>query len=39
VAGQSDHHSERMVDTIKENIWRFAEGMPMINVADKQEAY
>ena len=39
VAGRSDHDNERMLGTIKENIRRFAEGMPLINVVDKQKGY
>ena len=39
IAGRSDHDVERMTGTIKENIRRFAEGMPMLNVVDKQKGY
>jgi phosphoglycerate dehydrogenase-like enzyme len=39
VAGRSDHDNERMLGTIKDNIRRFAEGMPLINVVDKQKGY
>ena len=39
VAGRSDHDNERMLGTIKENVRRFAEGMPLINVVDKQKGY
>ena len=39
VAGRSDRDNDRMLGTIKENIRRFAEGMPMINVVDKQKGY
>jgi phosphoglycerate dehydrogenase-like enzyme len=39
VAGRSDHDNDRMLGTIKDNIRRFAEGMPMINVVDKQKGY
>jgi phosphoglycerate dehydrogenase-like enzyme len=39
VAGRSDHDAERMNGTIKDNIRRFAEGMPLINVVDKQKGY
>jgi len=39
VAGRSDHDNERMLGTIKDNIRRFADGMPLINVVDKQKGY
>jgi D-2-hydroxyacid dehydrogenase (NADP+) len=39
VAGQSDHSRERMYGTIRENIIRFADGKPMINVVDKKKGY
>ena len=39
IAGRSDHDQERMYGTIKENIRRFAEGMPLINVVDKLKGY
>ncbi|HVW87194.1 MAG TPA: D-2-hydroxyacid dehydrogenase [Bryobacteraceae bacterium] len=39
IAGRSDQDNARMIGTIKENIRRFAEGMPMINVVDKQKGY
>lgn len=39
IAGRSDHDRERMVGTIKENIERFVEGRPLINVVDKQKGY
>jgi phosphoglycerate dehydrogenase-like enzyme len=39
VAGRSDHDSERMLGTIQENIRRFTEGMPLMNVVDKQKGY
>lgn len=39
VAGRSDQDAERMVGTIKENIRRFVEGKPLINVVDKQKGY
>jgi phosphoglycerate dehydrogenase-like enzyme len=39
IAGRSDHDSERMNGTIKDNLRRFAEGMPMINVVDKLKGY
>jgi D-2-hydroxyacid dehydrogenase (NADP+) len=39
IAGRSDMDAGRMVGTIKENIKRFVEGKPMINVVDKQKGY
>lgn len=39
IAGRSDRDEDRMVGTIADNIRRFAEGMPMINVVDKQKGY
>jgi D-3-phosphoglycerate dehydrogenase len=39
VAGRSDLDNGRMLGTIKENIRRFAEGMPMVNVVDKLKGY
>jgi phosphoglycerate dehydrogenase-like enzyme len=39
IAGRSDQDSTRMVGTIKENIRRFVEGKPLINVVDKQKGY
>jgi len=39
IAGRSDKDAERMLNTIKENIRRFAEGMPLINVVDKSKGY
>ena len=39
IAGRSDHDNERMTGTIKDNLRRFAEGMPMINVVDKLKGY
>lgn len=39
VAGRSDQDRTRMVGTIKENIRRFVEGEPLINVVDKQKGY
>jgi phosphoglycerate dehydrogenase-like enzyme len=39
VAGRSDHDHDRMLGTLKENIRRLAEGMPLINVVDKQKGY
>jgi len=39
IAGRSDKDRDRMVSTIKENIRRFVEGKPLINVVDKQKGY
>src|SRR5579863_5287881 len=39
IAGRSDKDRERMVGTIKENIRRFAEGKPLVNVVDKHKGY
>ena len=39
IAGRSDKDRARMVGTIQENIRRFVEGKPLINVVDKQKGY
>ena len=39
VAGRSDRDNERMVGTVKENIKRFVDGRPLVNVVDKQKGY
>lgn len=39
IAGRSDKDRARMIGTIRENIRRFAEGRPLINVVDKQKGY
>jgi phosphoglycerate dehydrogenase-like enzyme len=39
VAGRSDKDRARMVGTIKENIRRFVDGKPLINVVDKKKGY
>jgi D-2-hydroxyacid dehydrogenase (NADP+) len=39
IAGRSDQDAARMTNTIKENIRRFAEGLPLINVVDKHKGY
>lgn len=39
IAGRSDQDAGRMVGTIKENLTRFVEGKPMINVVNKQKGY
>ena len=39
IAGRSDQDEGRMVGTIKENLQRFVDGKPLINVVDKQKGY
>jgi phosphoglycerate dehydrogenase-like enzyme len=39
IAGRSDMDAGRMVGTLRENVKRFVEGKPMINVVDKQKGY
>jgi phosphoglycerate dehydrogenase-like enzyme len=39
IAGRSDKDRARMVGTIRENIRRFCEGQPLLNVVDKQKGY
>jgi phosphoglycerate dehydrogenase-like enzyme len=39
IAGRSDHDHERMAGTVKENIRRFVDGKPLVNVVDKQRGY
>lgn len=39
IAGRSDVDRDRMLGTVKENIQRFADGLPLINVVDKQKGY
>jgi D-2-hydroxyacid dehydrogenase (NADP+) len=39
IAGRSDKDRARMVGTIRENIRRFAEDRPLLNVVDKQKGY
>jgi phosphoglycerate dehydrogenase-like enzyme len=39
VAGQSDKIGDRLVNIVKENIRRFVEAKPLINVVDKQKGY
>jgi len=39
IAGRSDRDNERMVGTIKENVQRFVDGKPLVNVVDKQKGY
>jgi phosphoglycerate dehydrogenase-like enzyme len=39
IAGRSDKDRARMVGTIKENIRRFVDGRPLLNVVDKHKGY
>ncbi len=39
IAGRSDQDNGRMIGIIKENIKRFADGKPLVNVVDKQKGY
>lgn len=39
IAGQSDQVQARRIDLLKENIRRFADGEPLVNVVDKQKGY
>ncbi len=39
IAGRSDHDAERMSNTIKENLRRFGDGRPFVNVVDKSKGY
>jgi len=39
IAGRSDRDRARMVNTIKENIARFADGKPLLNVVNKKLGY
>jgi phosphoglycerate dehydrogenase-like enzyme len=39
IAGRSDKDRARMIGTIRENIRRFVDGKPLINVVDKQKGY
>jgi len=39
IAGRSDKDRDRMIGTIQENIRRFADGRPLLNVVDKQKGY
>ncbi|HXJ39322.1 MAG TPA: D-2-hydroxyacid dehydrogenase [Bryobacteraceae bacterium] len=39
IAGRSDHDAERMNGVMKENIARFGDGRPFINVIDKKKGY
>jgi phosphoglycerate dehydrogenase-like enzyme len=39
IAGRSDRDHDRMVSTVKENVARFVDGKPLINVVDKKKGY
>ncbi len=39
IAGRSDRDRGRMLGTISENIRRFVDGRPLLNVVDKQKGY
>ena len=39
IAGRSDQDRGRMLGTVKENIRRFANGEPLLNVVDKHKGY
>jgi D-2-hydroxyacid dehydrogenase (NADP+) len=39
IAGRSDQDRGRMVGTIRENIIRFCDGKPLVNVVDKMKGY
>jgi phosphoglycerate dehydrogenase-like enzyme len=39
IAGRSDKDRDRMIGTISENIKRFVDGRPLLNVVDKQKGY
>lgn len=39
IAGRSDKDRARMISTIRENIGRFADGKPLVNVVDKKRGY
>lgn len=39
IAGRSDKDRARMVGTIQQNILRFVEGKPLLNVVDKRKGY
>ena len=39
IAGRSDMDAGRMTGTIKENVHRFLDGKPLINVVDKAKGY
>lgn len=39
IAGRSDYDTARMFATVKENLRRFVDGKPLINVVDKKKGY
>ena len=39
IAGRSDQDRGRMLGIVRENIRRFAEGLPLLNVVDKHKGY
>ena len=39
IAGQSDHIRDRRQALLKENVRRFVDGAPLLNVVDKQKGY
>lgn len=39
IAGRSDKDRDRMWGTVKENVRRFVEGKPLVNVVDKKKGY
>ncbi len=39
IAGRSDMDRGRMLGIVKSNIQRFADGMPLLNVVDKEKGY
>ena len=39
IAGRSDKDRARMIGTITENIQRFTDGRPLLNVVDKKKGY
>ena len=39
IAGRSDRDRERMFGIVKENLRRFAAGLPLVNVVDKHKGY
>jgi len=39
IAGRSDQDQGRMIGTVKDNIKRFVDGRPLLNVVDKQKGY
>jgi phosphoglycerate dehydrogenase-like enzyme len=39
IAGRSEYDAARMFATVKENLRRFVDGKPLINVVDKKKGY